>query len=130
MKALSIQQPWSWLIVNGFKDIENRSWSTSYRGPVLIHAGKKIAKLSEYERQAISMKIEGDIPDELPTGGVVGIAEIVDSVRFSSSFWFSGEYGFVLANARPLPFYPCKGQLGFFDVPGYELNTTPQKKGD
>lgn len=24
MKCLSIQQPWAWLIVNGFKDIENR----------------------------------------------------------------------------------------------------------
>jgi hypothetical protein len=38
--ALSIRQPWAWLIVNGFKDLENRSWSTAFRGPVWIHAGK------------------------------------------------------------------------------------------
>ena len=37
-KALSIQQPWAWLIVNDHKDIENRDWRTHYRGPVLIHA--------------------------------------------------------------------------------------------
>ncbi len=42
MKALSIMQPWAWLIVNGHKDIENRNWPTRFRGPVYIHAGKKI----------------------------------------------------------------------------------------
>ncbi len=26
MKALSIKQPWAWLICAGYKDIENRSW--------------------------------------------------------------------------------------------------------
>ena len=26
MKALSIRQPWAWLIVNGYKDVENRTW--------------------------------------------------------------------------------------------------------
>jgi hypothetical protein len=40
MKALSIMQPWAWLIVNGLKDIENRKWSTDFRGEFLVHAGK------------------------------------------------------------------------------------------
>lgn len=26
MKALSIKQPWAWLICKGFKDVENRTW--------------------------------------------------------------------------------------------------------
>ena len=30
MKVLVVRQPWAWLIVNGFKDIENRSWNTRY----------------------------------------------------------------------------------------------------
>jgi hypothetical protein len=38
MKVIVIRQPWAWLIVNGFKDIENRSWATRYRGPLLIQA--------------------------------------------------------------------------------------------
>jgi ASCH domain len=42
MKALSVRQPWAWLIVQGFKGIENRTWQTSFRGTVLIHAGMRI----------------------------------------------------------------------------------------
>ena len=42
MKILSIRQPWAALIVHGFKETENRTWSTSYRGPVLIHAALKV----------------------------------------------------------------------------------------
>ena len=38
--ALSIRQPWAWAILHAGKDIENRSWSTSFRGPVCIHAAK------------------------------------------------------------------------------------------
>ena len=38
MKVLSVRQPWAWLIVAGYKDIENRTWSTPYRGELAIHA--------------------------------------------------------------------------------------------
>ena len=38
MKVIVIRQPWAWLIVHGFKDIENRSWRTRYRGALLIQA--------------------------------------------------------------------------------------------
>ena len=40
MKALTIRQPWASLIAAGVKTIETRSWSTRYRGPLAIHAGK------------------------------------------------------------------------------------------
>lgn len=40
MKALTVKQPWAGLIIAGGKDIENRTWRTSYRGRVLIHAAK------------------------------------------------------------------------------------------
>jgi hypothetical protein len=115
-KAISIQQPWSWLIVNGFKDIENRDWPTRFRGRVLIHAGKKID--AQDEDFYADLKQKGiDFPlgtfDRM-TGGIVGEAEIVDCVTASESRWFFGRYGFVIRNARPLPFMPCKGALGFF----------------
>ena len=38
MKCLSILQPWAWAIIHGGKDVENRTWRTAYRGPLLIHA--------------------------------------------------------------------------------------------
>jgi hypothetical protein len=40
MKAISITQPWATLIAQGAKRIETRSWKTSYRGPLAIHASK------------------------------------------------------------------------------------------
>jgi hypothetical protein len=40
VKALTIRQPWASLIALGVKRIETRSWSTQYRGPLAIHAGK------------------------------------------------------------------------------------------
>lgn len=110
MKALSIQQPWSWLIVNGHKDIENRDWPTRFRGPVLIHAGKRHdGPKDEWDWPGIER------PARLDYGGIVGEAEIIDCVSASSSPWFFGEYGFVIRNARPLPFRPCRGMLGFFE---------------
>lgn len=38
MKALTLYQPWAQLVALGVKSIETRSWSTSYRGPLAIHA--------------------------------------------------------------------------------------------
>ena len=40
MKALTIFQPYAHLIATGEKRVENRTWPTHYRGPLLIHAGK------------------------------------------------------------------------------------------
>lgn len=126
MKAISIRQPWAWLIVNGYKDIENRSWRTKYRGPVLIHASQGVKSI-EYVRASnlIHHKLLGHgIPlppiDQLQTGGIVGIATITDCVEESDSPWFFGEKGFVLANAKTLPFIPMKGKLSFFET-GIEL---------
>lgn len=39
MKVLTLHQPWASLIALGVKTIETRSWTTSYRGPLAIHAG-------------------------------------------------------------------------------------------
>jgi hypothetical protein len=50
----------------------------------------------------------------LEKGGIVEEAEITDCVDHHDSPWFEGSYGNVLANARPLPFIPCRGMLGFF----------------
>jgi hypothetical protein len=113
--AISVRQPWAWLIVNGYKNIENRDWPTKVRGRVLIHASQKFDDIGY-------MWIGRKFPDiemleALPfdQGGIVGEAEIVDCVRQHRSPWFMGEYGFVLRNARPLPFIPCRGRLGFFN---------------
>lgn len=109
MKALSIKQPWAYLIVHKGKDIENRKWNTKHRGKFLIHASKQVDKEAMKRYRHL-------LPKELEVGGIVGEAELVNVVSHSSSEWFQGPIGFVLDNARPLPFRAVKGQLNFFEV--------------
>lgn len=45
MKALSLTQPWATLVSLGAKKIETRSWSTPYRGKLLIHAAKGLGSV-------------------------------------------------------------------------------------
>jgi hypothetical protein len=120
--ALSIRQPWAWLIVNGHKDIENRTWPTRFRGRVLIHAGATMTR-ADYEACCLfiaDMRTSWRLPayDVLrkECGGIVGEATVVDCVWKSASPWFVGDYGFELMGQRVLPFRPCKGALGFFKV--------------
>jgi len=42
MLAISIRQPWAWLIVHGYKSIENRSWQSQPRGRIWIHTGLRL----------------------------------------------------------------------------------------
>ena len=116
LPALSIRQPWAWLIVNGHKDIENRSWATEFRGRTLIHAGKVPDKWAEQDYLSCEQNHGIVIPRELPLGGIVGEADIVDCVDSHASPWFFGPWGFVLRDRRPLPFVPLRGRLGFFNV--------------
>src|SRR5690349_2749355 len=91
MKALSLMQPWATLVVLGAKQLETRSWTTAYRGPLLIHAsrskaGKEVAALPSFLKY---------IPDftALPFGAVIGQAELVDVVRTESLGLTEGELG-------------------------------------
>lgn len=102
--ALSIRQPWCHSILFDGKDVENRSWPTDFRGQILIHASKGV---DPEDREEV-------IEHSMPLGGIVGVMEIVDCVTACESRWFCGPYGFVIRNARPLRFVPCKGALGFF----------------
>jgi hypothetical protein len=42
MLALTLYEPWASLVAAGEKRIETRSWPTDYRGPLAIHASKKL----------------------------------------------------------------------------------------
>lgn len=126
LPCLSVRQPWAWCITLGFKDIENRSWSTPFRGRCLIHAGKTMTR-AEYAAGAEALALAGPAGAVLPPfealqrGGIVGSVEIIDCVDDSDSPWYTGEYGFVLRNPQVLPFVPWRGFLGFFNVPASEL---------
>lgn len=115
MRALTIRQPFALLIVDGIKPIENRTWSTNYRGPLLIHAASKphdipIQKIEARHRIAIDR-------DRLQFSGIIGRVELIDVVTTHDSAWFDGPFGFVLAEPRILKFRRMRGFQGFFDVP-------------
>jgi len=125
VKALSIRQPWAWLIIHGGKDIENRDWPTKFRGRVLVHAAKGMTRDEWSDAWGFShgsganpKAVESGLTfGNIDRGGIVGSVEIVGCVTGSDSRWFMGHYGFVLRDPKPLPFTPLRGQLGFFDVP-------------
>lgn len=120
MKALSIKQPWAWLIIHGGKDIENRTWHTKHRGRFLVHASKGMKRIDYAWVKRYAAERDVAIPsfEDLERGGIIGSVELVDSVATSDSPWYMGEKGFVLRDPEPLPFRPCKGQLQFFEVQG------------
>jgi len=104
IKALSIKQPYPHHIFHDGKDVENRDWPTKGRGWFIVHAGVSKSELASSQM-------------DLPRGGIVGMARIVDCVTDMDSQWFFGRYGFVLRDAFPVPLIPCRGQLGFFMPP-------------
>lgn len=130
MRAISIRQPYAWLILNAScyanpKDVENRTWPTKRRGRHFVHAGKKFDQLG-YEKiiaRRPELKAIIPAPGEFERGGIVGVVDIVDCVSEHSSEWFWGGYAFVLAKPAPLPFIPCRGALGFFEI-GSEVPTS------
>lgn len=122
MKAISIRQPWAWLIVNGYKDIENRNWDTKYRGQVLIHASSRRPTKAEVHeawmilREARGLEAAAFMPEaeQFQLGGIVGYASITGTVRESASPWFFGPVGIQIIDGKPLCFLPMKGRLSFF----------------
>jgi hypothetical protein len=69
-RALTIRQPWAELIIRGRKPFELRSWSTHYRGPLLIQAAARVDSES-----AVECSLN---PKTLTTGAFVGVAILTD----------------------------------------------------
>lgn len=79
MKAITIYQPYAHLIINGAKRVENRTWPTSYRGRVLIHAGKSREWLRLNERGTVDAS--GIALADMQFGAIIGAATLVDCIE-------------------------------------------------
>lgn len=140
MKALSLTQPWATLVANGSKRIETRSWKTSHRGLIAIHASKGFPKAA---RRLCwnSPFFEALSPlgaHQLPLGAIIATAELV-ACSPTNTVWgvtdaFSqpregesehafgdysdGRYMWFLENVRALPeSIPCRGAFSLWEVP-------------
>ena len=146
MKAISIKNPWATLIFHG-KDIENRTWKTSFRGTVLVHAsGKPIGKITDLlaQDQFDSLNVNRFAPEWLQllmacrytNSAIIGTIDIVDCVVNHPSIWAEKTnpidfdeylfpkynkpiYNWVLSNHVKFekPILNVKGKLSLWDYP-------------
>src|SRR5690348_441422 len=101
MKAITLTQPWATLVAVGEKRIETRSWSTSYRGLLAIHAAKgwplvaaalcadepfrtALVPAADFDR-FVTVGREGVSAPDLPCGAVVATCWLIDCVRIEAS---------------------------------------------
>ena len=112
MLALTLRQPWASAVVRLGKDVENRTWTTPYRGLLAIHAGKGVDS-------SAPPRVAEALEQRLPSGCVVAVVELYDIVRDSRSEWArEGEYHWLLRGVRELSVpVPCKGRLMLFKLP-------------
>ena len=137
MKVLTLTQPWATLVATGDKQIETRSWSTSYRGELAIHAAKGFptwAKSLCYDacfKECLQFAGYKDAAS-LPTGVIIAVCQLVDVVRVTDEAlipkgkelvfgdYSLGRYMWKLANVKKLDRpITAKGSLGLwnFDMP-------------
>jgi len=76
-RALTVCQPFAWALMFGPKRVENRGWSTSYRGPLAIHAGKSTAWLHCVDDFPAGLAV----PSVFDFGAVLGFMDLVDIIR-------------------------------------------------
>jgi hypothetical protein len=141
MKALTVRHPWAWAIIEGGKDVENRSRKTNYRGPLYIHAAQAMDFDAFMDKALVNAEVAyfasqgsgpfGEIaPIDLSTCGMVlGTVDLIDCHPSTECFHF-GEpacspwafrepdlYHWVLANPRPLEIpFDAKGKLGIWNL--------------
>ena len=122
MKAITLREPWASLVVNGYKKYEFRSWKTSYRGKILIHAAKLCDKNNIDRFKSYNLNYG--------TSEIIGEAEIIDCIKVDdelrekllkidnnvySKSGFDETYAFVLTNCKKYDKYiPCRGRLNIW----------------
>lgn len=134
-RALSLYEPWASLVTLGAKQYETRSWSTRYRGLVVIHASQN----REYLHQMFAhtfyevFKEVGILqPNQFVLGAAVGVAWLEDVLpverlwseigSIEKSFGDYSEGRFAWKFARPMRFetpIPIRGAQGLWEWPSH-----------
>lgn len=111
MLALTLREPWASAVVFAGKDVENRTWTTPYRGDFALHAGKSVDPLADDVGEALRERVT--------RGCVVALVSLHDVVRDSTSTWArEGHYHWLIGDVRPLVVpVPCIGRLSLFKLP-------------
>lgn len=78
IRVITLKQPWASLVANGLKIYEFRNMNYSYRGKILIHAGKGFDK--------DAMERVKDYNLDYPTAKILAEVEIVDCIKIDNNF--------------------------------------------
>lgn len=78
IRVITLKQPWASLVANGLKIYEFRNMNYSYRGKILIHAGKVFDK--------DAMERVKDYNLDYPTAKILAEVEIVDCIKIDNNF--------------------------------------------
>lgn len=132
MKALTIKQPWGSLIMADLKHYETRSWKTSYRGKLAIHAGKETFRKFLRERFPVAsngyeyhplydayknfMDIVSPLLDldNLQYGAVLGTIDLVDCLKVTDYDGKMAQLVSSIADKDPKYIYGTELMLGDF----------------
>ncbi|NER33028.1 MAG: hypothetical protein F6J93_02940 [Oscillatoria sp. SIO1A7] len=120
VKVLTLRRPWAFAIAQLGKNVENRTWPTKYRGPLLIHAGAASDNDAEkWIKKNFGIDLR-DLPQ--PRSQIIAVANLVDCVLDSDSPWaFPGQWHWILENICPCvdDSIGAKGKQGIwnFSVP-------------
>ncbi len=140
MKCISLWNPWAFLMAIDKKRFETRSWPTSYRGPLAIHAAKRwnpqleLLCTTEPFKSIIIGELGqlhyGNLEAYLPFGQIIAVVDLLDcqkitmapmnmpsSHEFAFGDYTIGRYVWQTRNVRRINPMPYKGQQGFFDIP-------------
>ena len=131
MKALTVCQPFASAIIKGLKKIEFRTWSTRYRGDLLIHAGSSdewikelriIEKLKHFGydgKKVLCFYSELEPFENLPKGVIIGKVNFIGSIPHPA-----GGRDKKWIFETPLEFkvpIPWRGMPGLFEVPDFVI---------
>ena len=131
MKCLTLIQPWATLVAVGAKKIETRSWWTSYRGPLAIHAAKAfpatcINGCLEKPFYTVLRQAGCWPPHDLPRGCVLATCTLRDCIptrglqiigaELAFGDYTPGRWAWVLEDVKRLPEpIPARGALGLWE---------------
>lgn len=119
-RALSVRRPWANLIFAG-KTTENRTWATTHRGELVVHAGQAWDPAGA--ALAVELGLDGFTDPRTCPGGYLGIVRLAD-VHLGAGCcapWGvsdQGIYHWTLAEPRSFAVpIAGRGRLGLYRVP-------------
>lgn len=139
VKVLSIKEPHASLLLTPYKTIETRSWATSYRGEIFLHASASAPSYRKekamWDRVLNLYDKEENRTGKRPAfhkGFIYAKATLVDCIEMTpeniaalpqeeidAGYYSPGRYMWVLKNVTPIDPIPAKGHLGIWN---YEIH--------